>query len=83
MKRTLEVEFETKAKKTSTAIERFFKKYPSLNYWKETFEYMAENNKDFECDNLLADGTKNKDWSFALHLDINEDSYYFCIIERA
>lgn len=83
MKRIIEVEFETRCKKASTAIERFFKKYPSLNYWKETFEWMAENNKDFECDNLLGDGTKNKDWSFALHLDINEDYYYFCIIERA
>lgn len=83
MKRVIEVEMTTKTKKVATAINKFFKKYPELDYWKEVFEYMAENNKDFECDNLFADGTDNKDWTYALHLDINEDNVYMCVIERA
>lgn len=51
--------------------------------WKETFEYMYENNQDFFCDNVWADGTKNNDWTYALHLDDNGGSYYLCVIERA
>lgn len=88
MKRVIEAEFETTAKKFETALNRFFKKYPELDYWKEQFEYMYEHNIDFTCDNIFADGTTNENWSWALHLVINDlvmndDSYYFCVIERA
>ena len=83
MKRVIEVEFETRCKNAKTAIDRFFKKFPSLDYWKEAFEYMAENNIDFYCDNKYADGTVNKDWIYALHFDSSEDFHYLCIIERA
>ena len=83
MKRVIEVEFETRCKSAKTAIERFFKKFPNLEYWKETFEYMSENNIDFFCDNKLADGTKNEEWTYALHFDSSEDFHYLCIIERA
>lgn len=83
MERIIEVEFETRCKKTQTAIERFFKKFPALSYWKENFEYMAANNIDFFSDNKMSDGTRNRDWAYALHMDINDDCYYFCIIERA
>ena len=82
MKRTIEVELEIKCKNAKTAIKRFFKKYPKLSYWKEQFEYMAENNIDFENDGILADGSKNKEWRWALHLDVNEDTVYMCVIER-
>lgn len=71
------------AKKASTAIKRFFKKYSELDYWKETLEYMAENNVDFFSDNVLADGTKNINWTYALHFDIGETYCYIAIIERA
>lgn len=83
MKRIIEAELETKCKKAQTAIERFFKKYPAITYWKETLEYMAENNIDFFSDNRMADGTNNNEWAYALHLDINDDHYYLCVIERA
>lgn len=83
MKRIIDVDMECKCKKLSTALDKFFKKHPSLNYWRETFEYMAENNLDFFSDNTMADGTKNKDWAYALHLDINENYFYICVIERA
>lgn len=83
MKRIIEAEMETKCKKISTALDRFFQKNPALNYWRETFEYMAENNLDFFSDNTMADGTKNKNWAYALHLDINENEFYICVIERA
>jgi len=83
MRRIIEVEMETKCKKLETALDRFFKKHPALNYWRETFEYMAENNLDFFSDNRMADGTNNKDWAYALHLDINENDFYICVIERA
>lgn len=83
MKRIIEAEMETRCKKISTALDRFFKKNPTLDYWRETFEYMAENNLDFFSDSIMADGTKNKDWAYALHLDINENDFYICVIERA
>ena len=83
MKIIIDVDMVCRCKKLSTALDRFFRKYPDLNAWRESFEWMAENNKDFECDNLFADGTKNKNWRFALHLDIEEDYYYIAVIERA
>ena len=89
MKRTIEVEFETTAVKIETALNRFFAKYPELTYWREEFEWMAENNKSFECNDMMADGTRNNDWTYALHLNINEHfkdngkDFYICVIERA
>ncbi len=79
-KREYEKEYNSNATK---AIKRFFKKYPELDYWKETFDWMIETGTDFFCDNKFADGTYNKDWSYALHLDQFEgDHTYICIIER-
>ena len=83
MKRIIDVDMECRCKKLSTALNRFFKKYPNLTEWRETLEYMAENNLDFFSDNTMADGTKNNDWCYALHLDINENDFYICVIERA
>lgn len=83
MKRIIDVDMECRCKKLSTALDRFFKKNPALNYWRETFEYMAENNLDFFSDNTMADGTKNNDWCYALHLDIEENYFYMAVIERA
>ena len=83
MKRIIEAELETRAKKATTAINRFFKKYPELDYWKEHIEYMAENGDSFSCDNMMANGEKNNDWCYAIHFDANDDWYYICIIERA
>ena len=83
MKRIIDVDMECRCKKLSTALNRFFKKYPNLIEWKETFEWMAENNQDFFCDNKFGDGTENKEWRYALHLDIEENYFYMAIIERA
>lgn len=88
MKRTVEVELETTATKVKTAIDRFFVKHSELDYWKEEFEYMLENNIDFESDEILGNGERNTDWTWALHLDVNEHIHdnkkdiYICIIER-
>lgn len=59
----------------TTELNRFFKK-------NEELEWMAENNVDFLCSNEYNDGTRNKDWTFALHLDIEADYIYIGIIER-
>ena len=83
MKRIIDVDMECRCKKLSTALDRFFKKYPNLTEWRETFEWMAENNQDFFCDNKFADGTENKEWRYALHLDIEENYFYMAVIERA
>lgn len=83
MKRVIEAEMETTCNKFTTALNRFLKKYPELEYWKETFEYMSENGENFFCDNYFASGEYNKDWAYALHLNINGDCYYMCVIERA
>lgn len=83
MERIINVDMEIKCKKVKTAFDRFFKKYPTLNYWRETFEWMADNNSDFESDTVMNDGTRNKDWYWALHLDIEENYIYMAVIERA
>lgn len=83
MKRTIEVEMNSRTNNVAKAIDKFFTKHPELDYWKEEFEWMAENKKYFECNDRMADGTKNEDWTYALHLDINEDTVYMCVIERA
>lgn len=83
MERIVDVDMEVKCKKVKTALNRFFKKYPELNYWREQFEWMAENDIDFYCNNLYNDGTRNSEWSHALHLDTYEDHCYIAVIERA
>lgn len=83
MKRIIEAEIETNAKKFKTAINRFFNKFPDLEYWKEEIEYMHENGIDFECDNVMANGEKNNDWGWVIHLDEEENYFYICVIERA
>ena len=83
MKINIDVDMVCRCKKISTALDRFFKKYPNLAYWREQLEYMAENNKDFDSDITLADGTKNDFWSWALHLDIEDKYFYIAVIERA
>lgn len=84
MTRIIDVDMECRCKKVSTALNRFFKKYPELeNDWRETFEYMALSNDDFMSDEKLADGTRNDEWCWALHLDIDTDYVYIAIIERA
>ena len=83
MKRIIDVDMECRCKKVSTALNRFFQKYSTLNYWRETLEYMAKNNQDFQSDRIMADGTKNDLWSWALHLDVAENYVYIAVIERA
>lgn len=65
-----------------TAMNRFFKKHPELDYWREQFEWMHENGIDFSSDNRMADGTKNPHWRWALHLDEFDTHYYICVLER-
>lgn len=85
MKRVIEAEFETTAKKVSTAINRFFKKFPELESWREAFEYMNENGQNFDSDEWIdkENGIRNNEWRWALHLVVNEDCVYMCVIERA
>lgn len=84
MKRITNIDAEISCKKFSTALNRFMKKYPGHEEWKETFEWMYENGIDFFCDDTYADGTKNTDWCYALHLDVYDSGhYYMALIERA
>ena len=91
MKRTVEVEMTIRTNKVEKAINKFFSKHPELEYWKETFEYMAENNESFFSDYYFdtANRVRNENWAYALHLDINENinskniTVYMCVIERA
>lgn len=84
MKRVTDIDMDTTCKKFATALSRFMKKYPGHEEWKETFEWMHESGTDFFCDNLFADGTKNNDWCYALHLDeYDSGHFYLALIERA
>ena len=82
MTRTVEVEMTIRTNNVEKAINKFFIKHRVLDYWKDTFEYMKENNDDFFSDTIMADGTKNSEWRYALHLDISENLVYMCVIER-
>ncbi len=76
-------ELETECKSYETAMRRFTKKYPEAHgEWREHFDWMHENGKCSENDKVMADGTYNKDWRWALHLDEGEGIYYICVIER-
>jgi hypothetical protein len=84
MKRVIEAEKEYRRFHGQKAIDKFFETFPNLaDDWKETFEWMLETGKDFFCDNLFGDGTKNSEWRYALHFDEQDDFTYICIIERA
>ena len=87
MKRTIEIEMTTVAKTVSTGLERFFKRHPEVEYWKETFEWMDENGIESLNDCHLGDGTYNKQWRWALNLDVfdrtdGKHDIYICVIER-
>lgn len=84
MTRIIDVDMECRCKKVNTALNKFFKKYPNLEYWRETFEYMAENGIDHLSDVKQSDGSEDWDnWCWAINLDIEEDWIYIGIIERA
>lgn len=82
MERIINVDFETNCKKIYTALNRFFNKFPELNYWEETFIWMFENGKRFFSDGVLEDGLLSNDWAYALHLIEDEDYFYIAVIER-
>ena len=84
MKRIVDIDMSTEAKKPATAIRRFFKKYPEhKDGWQETVEWMFESGTEFFSDNTLVDGTHNDDWCYAIHAQQDEDMFYIAIIERA
>ena len=84
MKRITDIDMNITCKKFETALRRFMKKYPGHEEWEETFQWMYESGTNFYCDNLFADGTKNIDWSYALHLDSYDSGhYYLALIERS
>ena len=83
MKRIVDVDMSMNCKKFSTALKRFFNTFPEQKEeWKETFEYMYENDVDFFCDDTMGDGTRNDEWRYALHLDHDEEHYYMALIVR-
>ena len=82
MKRIVDVDMEIACKNFSTALNRFFKKYPELDYWRDSFKYMLENNEYHFSDEIMADGTYNKNWSYALNLDVEVNYFYIGVIER-
>ena len=83
MKRVLEYDKEYRTNNVKNAINRFFNTHSDVDYWKEQFFYMYENGQSFCCDNLMANGDKNDDWCYALHLDVDEKFVYMAVIERA
>lgn len=82
MKRTVNVDKEYRCS-AEKAIEKFFKRFPELDYWKETFEWMNADNVNHFIDDLFANGEKNNDWTYSLWLDKDENYTYIAVIERA
>lgn len=83
MKRTVEAEKEYTRFHGQKAIDKFFKANANLEYWKEAFEWMLETGTNFFADNRFADGTRNENWTYALHFIDDEYFTYICVIERA
>ena len=83
MKRIVEAEMETDCKRASTAINRFFKKFPALaDDWRETIEWMVESGTYHFSDDTV--GCRHTpDWRYALNVEIDDTYAYICIIERA
>ena len=82
MKRIVNIDFSTNCKKASTALKRFFAKYPEHEEaWREEMEYMLENGIECETNALLGDGTTHP-FTWAIHAFNIEDFFYFAIIER-
>lgn len=88
MVRVTECEMETTAATLKTALNRFFRRYPLIDYWRGHLESMYETGRDFSSDELLANGEKDPGWNYALHLDVsdggeeNQKLFYICVIER-
>ncbi len=84
MKRVVNIDSEYKCN-AKKAIEKFFKKYSEYSEeWKDTFESMAEYGIKHLCDDLMADGTVNKNWCYSLWLENDCDGHtYIALIERA
>ena len=77
-------ELETECKSYETAMERFARKFPGAHEaWREHFDRMHENGKHSDNDKVLADGTYNKDWSWALILEEGKGLYYISVVERS
>ena len=83
MKRVTDVDAILRCKKFDTALNRFMKKYPGHEECREVYEWMHETGTEFFADTLMADGSKNNDWCYALHCEAGEDWYYLALVERA
>ena len=84
MKKVTSIDGDYTCKKFKTALNRFMKKFPGHEEWREAFEWMYEQGVDFFSDNYMADGSRNENWCYALHLDVYDSGhYYLALIERA
>lgn len=82
MERITNIDMQYKGR-AKTAIRKFFMRYPRHEEWREACEYLAENGGGKISEEILADGTYNKDWHYCLRLEIEEDYVYIALIERA
>lgn len=65
------------------AVRKFFRRFPQFSYWKEEFEYMADNCVEHTCDNVMADGSYNPNWSYSLWLEECNNLTYIALVMRA
>lgn len=84
MTRTVNVDMEIKAKKATTAINKFFNKYPHLDYWSELVENMFAEGTEHVDDTIMADGSYNNEWSYSIWTECSDENYYYiAIVERS
>lgn len=76
--RTINVDMQTRCKNAETAIRRFAKKYPELEYWFELLQWMFETGHTNETD-FNSDATDNLFSIWAEKLD--DDLYYIAVVE--
>lgn len=82
MKKIIDINKTYKANKLK-AIDKFFAQYPQYDYWKDTFIWMAEHDVEHFVDDTYTDGTPNKDWTYSLWLDSDDDiTTYIALVER-
>jgi hypothetical protein len=79
MERVVNVDMTINTAKAETALNKFFKKYADLAYWREQLEYMLDNG--IESESNIDIGTS--EWTWAVHAQQDDHWFYFAIIERA
>lgn len=82
MKRVLDIDKTYTKFHGQKAIDRFFNAHPEAEEWKETIEWMCDSNTEHFIDNRWANGEENKEWTYSLWFEEDDEYTYIAVITR-